>query len=144
METYPETKEPWQGELRWIDDVLLTISFTRVQSKCLCFASSRCVERPTYPISWSKLMKLIRWYNPDAYYNLAAEEYIFTSLDREQEYLLLWQNQNAVVVGKHQNTSVQLVSTKNQPICGGQFLVYRMTGSGKSVTLNLDMARCDS
>ena len=73
-------------------------------------------------------MKLIRWYNPDAYYNLAAEEYIFTSLDKEQEYLLLWQNQNAVVVGKHQNT-IEEINTAYVKEHGVQ-VVRRLSGGG--------------
>lgn len=73
-------------------------------------------------------MKLIRWYNPDAYYNLAAEEYIFTSLDREQEYLLLWQNQNAVVVGKHQNTIEEINNAYVKE--HGVQVVRRLSGGG--------------
>jgi lipoate-protein ligase A len=73
-------------------------------------------------------MKLIRWYNPDAYYNLAAEEYIFTSLDREQEYLLLWQNQNAVVVGKHQNTIEEINAAYVKE--HGVQVVRRLSGGG--------------
>jgi lipoate---protein ligase len=49
-------------------------------------------------------MILIQWPDTDAYFNLAAEEYVFRQLDRTQEYLLLWQNRNAIVVGVHQNT----------------------------------------
>ena len=49
-------------------------------------------------------MVLIQWPDTDAYFNLAAEEYVFNQLDRKQEYLLLWQNRNAIVVGVHQNT----------------------------------------
>ena len=48
-------------------------------------------------------MKLIQWNEKDAYYNLAAEEYVFQQMIGE-EFFLLWQNQNAVVVGRHQNT----------------------------------------
>lgn len=73
-------------------------------------------------------MKLIRWYNLDAYYNLAAEEYIFTSLDKGQEYLLLWQNQNAVVVGKHQNT-IEEINTAYVKEHGVQ-VVRRLSGGG--------------
>ena len=73
-------------------------------------------------------MKLIRWSNLDAYYNLAAEEYIFTSLDRDQEYLLLWQNQNAVVVGKHQNT-IEEINTAYVKEHGVQ-VVRRLSGGG--------------
>jgi lipoate-protein ligase A len=74
------------------------------------------------------LLKLIRWSNLDAYYNLAAEEYIFTSLDRDQEYLLLWQNQNAVVVGKHQNT-IEEINTAYVKEHGVQ-VVRRLSGGG--------------
>ncbi len=73
-------------------------------------------------------MKLIRWHNLDAYYNLAAEEYVFTSLDREQDYLLLWQNQNAVVVGKHQNT-IEEINTAYVKEHGVQ-VVRRLSGGG--------------
>jgi len=73
-------------------------------------------------------MKLIRWSNLDAYYNLAAEEYIFTSLDRDQEYLLLWQNQNAVVVGKHQNT-IEEINTAYVKEHGVQ-VARRLSGGG--------------
>lgn len=38
------------------------------------------------------------------YFNLAFEEYVFNSLDVDEEYLLLWQNEPTIVVGKHQNT----------------------------------------
>ena len=49
-------------------------------------------------------MIYIEWPDTDAYFNLAAEEYIFQQLDKNQDYALLWQNRNAVIVGKHQNT----------------------------------------
>lgn len=49
-------------------------------------------------------MKFIQWTDLDAYFNLAVEEYIINCLDSNEKYFLLWQNQNAVVVGKHQNT----------------------------------------
>lgn len=48
-------------------------------------------------------MKLIQWEEKDAYYNLAAEEYVFQQMLGE-EFFLFWQNRNAVVVGRHQNT----------------------------------------
>lgn len=38
------------------------------------------------------------------YYNLAFEEYVFNEMDGEEEYLLLWQNEPSVIIGKHQNT----------------------------------------
>jgi lipoate-protein ligase A len=48
-------------------------------------------------------MKLIQWDETDAYYNLAVEEYVLQQMG-EEEFILLWQNRNAVVVGRHQNT----------------------------------------
>lgn len=44
----------------------------------------------------------------DAFYNMALEEYVFESLPRDQQYFMLWQNKNAVVVGKYQNTLAEI------------------------------------
>ncbi len=38
------------------------------------------------------------------YFNLALEQYVFDNLDRAHSYLMLWQNDNTIVVGKYQNT----------------------------------------
>ena len=38
------------------------------------------------------------------YRNLALEQFVFDSLDPDAEYFMLWQNHNAIIVGKHQNT----------------------------------------
>ncbi len=40
----------------------------------------------------------------DPYYNLALEQYVFDSLSRDHTYFMLWQNDNAIIIGKHQNT----------------------------------------
>lgn len=40
--------------------------------------------------------------DPD--FNLALEEYIFSYMPKTCSYLLLWQNDNTIVVGRHQNT----------------------------------------
>lgn len=45
------------------------------------------------------------------YWNLALEEYVFEHLDRNREYFMLWQNQNAVIVGKYQNTAEEIDQT---------------------------------
>ena len=55
-------------------------------------------------------MKLIQWSDVDAYFNLAVEEYILNCFDNEEDYFLLWQNEKAVVVGKHQNTIEEINS----------------------------------
>ena len=49
-------------------------------------------------------MKFINWKETDPEINLAFEEYVFDQMDRNDDYFLLWQNKNAVIVGKHQNT----------------------------------------
>jgi len=40
----------------------------------------------------------------DPFYNLALEQYVFDRLPRSNEYFMLWQNDNSIIVGKHQNT----------------------------------------
>lgn len=40
----------------------------------------------------------------DAFSNMALEEYVFEGLPKDDEYFMLWQNKNAIVVGKYQNT----------------------------------------
>ena len=44
----------------------------------------------------------------DPAFNLAAEEYVFEKLPRDAMYVMLWQNDNAIIVGKHQNTLAQI------------------------------------
>lgn len=46
----------------------------------------------------------------DAYFNMALEEYIFESLPKDDAYFMLWQNRNAIVVGKYQNTEAEINS----------------------------------
>lgn len=40
----------------------------------------------------------------DPAFNLALEQYVFDEMPRDQEYFMLWQNDNAIIVGKNQNT----------------------------------------
>lgn len=40
----------------------------------------------------------------DPYYNLATEQFVFDRMPRDEEYFMLWQNSNAVIIGKFQNT----------------------------------------
>ncbi|KNZ42699.1 lipoate--protein ligase [Acetobacterium bakii] len=49
-------------------------------------------------------MKYIDQKETDPRINLAFEEYVFNQMDKNESYFLLWQNDNAVIVGKHQNT----------------------------------------
>lgn len=47
-------------------------------------------------------MKYIESNSSDVYYNLALEEYIFNNF-KDDDYLLLWMNDDCVVLGKYQN-----------------------------------------
>lgn len=44
--------------------------------------------------------------NTDAWFNLASEEYVLKNL--QEDVFMLWQNHNAIVVGKHQNTLAEI------------------------------------
>lgn len=63
----------------------------------------------------------------DPYYNLAFEQYVLENR-RDGDYLLLWQNENTVVVGRNQNTAEEIdpafVREKRINV------VRRMTGGG--------------
>lgn len=64
--------------------------------------------------------------DPD--HNLALEEYIFSFMPREQEYLYLWQNDNAIIIGRHQNTLAEIdQSYVDQK---GIRVVRRLSGGG--------------
>lgn len=42
------------------------------------------------------------------YFNLALEQYVFDSLDKNHSYFMLWQNHNSIIIGKHQNTIAEI------------------------------------
>lgn len=44
----------------------------------------------------------------DPYYNLALEQCIFDDLPKSESYLMLWQNNNAIIVGRYQNTAAEV------------------------------------
>lgn len=64
----------------------------------------------------------------DPYFNLAMEEYVFNNLSRDEEYFILWQNENTVVVGKYQNTAQEI----NQDFIDANKIkvVRRLSGGG--------------
>ena len=47
----------------------------------------------------------------DPAFNLALEEYVFDRLPRDRQYFLFWQNRNAIIIGKHQNTLAEINET---------------------------------
>ena len=57
------------------------------------------------------MMYYIESPSSDPYFNLALEQYVFDCLDRSHSYFMLWQNDNAVIVGKHQNTIAEINET---------------------------------
>jgi lipoyltransferase and lipoate-protein ligase len=64
----------------------------------------------------------------DPSFNLALEQYIFDEMPRQNEYFMLWQNDNSVIVGKHQNTIEEINSefVRNN----GIQVVRRLSGGG--------------
>ena len=64
----------------------------------------------------------------DPAFNLALEEYVFERMSREREYFLTWRNDNAIIVGRHQNTEAEIneefVQEKNIKV------VRRLSGGG--------------
>src|SRR5690606_28789319 len=62
----------------------------------------------------------------DPYFNIATDEYIFKHI--KEDCFMLWQNDNAIIVGKHQNTlaEINLEYVKQQNI----HVVRRLYGGG--------------
>jgi lipoate-protein ligase A len=71
-------------------------------------------------------MLLIQHYSTDPYFNIATDEYIFKHI--KEDVFMLWQNDNAIIVGKHQNAlaeiNVDYVKEK------GIHVVRRLSGGG--------------
>ena len=64
----------------------------------------------------------------DAKWNLALEEYVFECMDPSHSYLMLWQNQNTIVVGEFQNTAGEV---NNEYVRQhGITVVRRLSGGG--------------
>ena len=53
-------------------------------------------------------MKYLESHSTDPYFNLALEEHLFNTLPEGVSCFMLWQNENAVVVGKFQNTAEEV------------------------------------
>ena len=60
------------------------------------------------------------------YFNLATEEYLLTQT--QEEIFMLWQNANAIIIGRHQNTLAEI----NQPFVeeNNIMVARRLTGGG--------------
>lgn len=66
----------------------------------------------------------------DPAHNLAVEEYVFEKLPRDRTYFMLWQNKNAVIIGKHQNTLAQI---NEAYVKANQIRVVRRLSGGGAV-----------
>ena len=73
-------------------------------------------------------MKYIKNSSNDPRYNLAFEEYCFKHLSREEDYVILWINGPAIIVGKNQNTIEEVNSDYVEE--NNIKVVRRITGGG--------------
>lgn len=64
----------------------------------------------------------------DPAWNLALEQYVFDRLPRDRAWLMLWQNDNAIIIGKHQNTLAEINEAYVQQ--HGIQVVRRLSGGG--------------
>ena len=74
------------------------------------------------------MLSYIQLTTTDPAFNLAAEEYVFESLPQDRSYLMLWQNDHAVIIGKYQNTLAEI----NLPYAEQHHIrvVRRLSGGG--------------
>ena len=64
----------------------------------------------------------------DPAFNLAVEEYVFDYLPKDRMYVMLWQNDNAIIIGKNQNTLAEINESFVQE--NGIRVVRRLSGGG--------------
>jgi len=72
-------------------------------------------------------MKYIQLGSTNPYYNLAAEEFVLYNM-KDDAYFLLWQNDNTVVVGRHQNVVEEVDVNRAEEL--GVRIVRRNSGGG--------------
>ena len=64
----------------------------------------------------------------DPAFNLAVEEYVFDHLPKDRRYVMLWQNDNAIIIGKNQNTLAEINEAFVKE--NGIRVVRRLSGGG--------------
>ncbi|ERJ11510.1 lipoate--protein ligase [Haloplasma contractile] len=55
-------------------------------------------------------MKTIINNSNDPHFNLALEEYVLKQLDSDEDFILLWQNEPSIIIGRNQNTIEEINS----------------------------------
>lgn len=75
-----------------------------------------------------KKLNFLNLKTTDPAFNLAAEQYIFEKLPADRMYFMLWQNDNAVIIGKYQNTLAEINEKSVQE--NGIKVVRRLSGGG--------------
>ena len=73
-------------------------------------------------------MKFIKNLSNNPWYNLALEEYCFKELPKDEDYVILWINGPAIIVGKNQNTLEEI--NQNYVKEHNIKIVRRLTGGG--------------
>ena len=70
----------------------------------------------------------IEAFTTDPAFNLAMEEYLFEAMPRDRSYFMTWQNDNAIIIGKHQNTlsEINLPYVQSHDI----HVIRRLSGGG--------------
>ncbi|MFG1493060.1 lipoate--protein ligase [Halobacteriovorax sp. ZH4_bin.1] len=76
----------------------------------------------------SKKVKVFIAEQYDPYFNLATENWIFNDMDTDSHVLFLWQNDETVVIGKHQNPWTECITSKMDE--DGVKLARRQSGGG--------------
>lgn len=71
-------------------------------------------------------MKCIIHTSTDPYFNIATDEYIFKHI--AEDCFMLWQNDNAIIVGKHQNARAEINAAYVEE--KGIHVVRRLSGGG--------------
>lgn len=64
----------------------------------------------------------------DPRYNLALEEYVLKNLPNDNDYILLWQNEPAIIIGRNQNTIEEI--NRNYVEENNIHVVRRISGGG--------------
>jgi len=72
-------------------------------------------------------MKYLIGTSTDPYWNLAREEFMLKQ-KRDEDYLLLWQNENSLILGRHQSAQAELNLEAAKQY--GTHIVRRITGGG--------------